>query len=88
MILFTPDDFRLAFIEGITGKYGKLFNRLDIGIICEWLDEYNMARTEYAINRHSKYKENYEARTGKVNSEEAYKEVFSKNYSDLKNKIK
>ena len=85
---FTPDDFRLAFIEGITGKYGKVYNRLDIGVICGWLDEYNMSRTEYAISRHSKYKENYESRTGKVNSEEVYKEVFAKNYSDLKNKAK
>ena len=61
---------------------------MDIGVICGWLDEYNMSRTEYAISRNLKYKENYESRTGKVNSEEVYKEVFAKNYSDLKNKAK
>lgn len=83
---FTPDDFRLAFIDGITGKYGKIFNRLDIEVLCGWLEEYNMARTEYASNRHIQYKEPYDARVGKINNEEAYKQVFSENYNNLKNK--
>ena len=85
---FTPDDFRLAFMNGVTGKYGKIYNRLDIGVICGWLDEYNMERTQYAIDRHSKYKESYQSREGKVTNEEEYKELFSKKYQEAKNKTK
>ena len=85
---FTPDDFRLAFMNGITGKYGKIYNRLDIGVICGWLDEYNVDRTQYAIDKHSKYKESYESREGKVTNEEEYKELFSKKYQEAKNKTK
>lgn len=85
---FTPDDFRLAFMNGLTGKYGKLFNRLDIEVLCGWLEEYNMERTQYAIDRHSKFKENYSPRIGKVDNESAYKEVFAKNFSDAVKKGK
>lgn len=85
---FTPDDFRLAFMNGVTGKYGKIYNRLDIGVICGWLDEYNMERTQYAIDRHSKYKESYQSREGKVTNEEEYKELFSKKYQEAENKNK
>ena len=85
---FTPDDFRLAFMNGVTGKYGKIYNRLDIGVICGWLDEYNMERTQYAIDRHSKYKESYQSREGKVTNEEEYKELFSKKYQEAENKTK
>ena len=85
---FTPDDFRLAFMNGVTGKYGKIYNRLDIGVICGWLDEYNVDRTQYAIDKHSKYKESYESREGKVTNEEEYKELFSKKYQEAKNKTK
>lgn len=34
------EDIALCFRNAVTGKYGKVYNRIDLMIICEWLDKY------------------------------------------------
>jgi hypothetical protein len=40
------DEFRICFDMALTGKFGKNFNRLDVLVLCEWLDQYDLIRTE------------------------------------------
>ncbi|WP_207425977.1 hypothetical protein [Pedobacter sp. SYSU D00535] len=35
-----PDDFKLCFKNGMKGKYGKSYDRLDGNVIFEWLEQY------------------------------------------------
>jgi len=44
-------DINLCFKNGMKGKYGKLFNRIDGQIILMWLSEYTGERAEFAENR-------------------------------------
>lgn len=41
------EDFKLCFRSAMALKYGKLFDRLDGGIIMEWLSRYTKERNEY-----------------------------------------
>lgn len=41
------EDFKLCFRNAMALKYGKLFDRLDGGIIMEWLSRYAKERNEY-----------------------------------------
>lgn len=41
------EDFKLCFRNAMALKYGKLFDRLDGGIIMEWLSKYTKERNEY-----------------------------------------
>lgn len=34
------EELRLCFINAISGKYGKIYNRIDAAVICEWLTQY------------------------------------------------
>lgn len=34
------EDIALCFKNGTQGKYGKVFNRLDVGVVCIWINEY------------------------------------------------
>lgn len=34
------EELRLCFINAISGKYGKIYNRIDAAVICEWLSMY------------------------------------------------
>lgn len=44
--LFTVADFRLALNRGVMGKYGATYDRFDITVICNWLDQYWNERLE------------------------------------------
>lgn len=46
--LFTVADFQLAIDRGIGGKYGSTYDRLDVTVICTWLDQYWEERMEAA----------------------------------------
>ena len=44
-------DLHLCFKNGMKGKYGELYNRIDGQIIIRWLKEYENERIEFAENR-------------------------------------
>jgi hypothetical protein len=46
---FSPDDFRKCFRGAMSGKYGKIYNRLDGAVIMEWLRAYDIERTEIIV---------------------------------------
>lgn len=52
----TLDELILCFKWAKTGKFGKVFNRMDIQVICEWLQLYRISdeRLTYLENRHKK----------------------------------
>lgn len=60
-----PDDFKLCFNNAKKGLYGKLFDRLDGGIIMEWLTTYSEQREEFMLMKHDKQSEDY--KTAPVN---------------------
>lgn len=41
---FKVDDMKLALRNGMKGKYGEIYNRLDGSVIMGWLRKYNMER--------------------------------------------
>lgn len=43
---FKIDDFKLCFDRAKTGKYGKVYDRIDGNIIFEWLELYDFERLE------------------------------------------
>lgn len=52
------EEFAYIFREGKTGKYGQLFNRIDVQVLCEWCDKY-LQSEELAYHhekRHSSFK--------------------------------
>ena len=42
------EDLELCFKNALMGKYGKVYDRLDTPIICEWLTVYKEERMEFA----------------------------------------
>ena len=41
---FKIDDLKLAFRNGMKGRYGEIYNRLDGSVIMRWLKQYNQER--------------------------------------------
>ena len=39
------EEVRMCFVNAISGKYGKIFNRIDVAVICEWLSLYMAKRS-------------------------------------------
>lgn len=62
-----PDDFKLCFNRAITGKYGAIYDRIDIQIICGWLNQYCSDRfnaaDDISYQEHNEIKENRNANT-------------------------
>lgn len=56
-----PDDFKMCFNNAIIGKYGKSYDRIDVQVICDWLNQYCNDRANNAddisMNEHNKIKE-------------------------------
>jgi len=56
----TVDDFKLFLKQALEGKFGKSFDRIDVMVICEWLDIYchnrNEAYTQKSIKQHTEVK--------------------------------
>jgi hypothetical protein len=67
------DELILIFRKAKTGDYGKVFNRLDIQIICEWIEAYIVSdeRTSYFEKVNTEYK---------IKNETPLKDIY-KNYS-------
>jgi len=45
-----PDDFKLCFDNAVKGRYGATYDRIDIQIICSWLNKYTGERMDEADN--------------------------------------
>ena len=56
---FNIADFRLCFDNVLMGKYGKIYNRLDVSVILQWLKDYDEEQTEANTSQQvNKYKLN------------------------------
>ena len=47
----TLADLRFVMREGVTGKYGDIFDRLDVRVVTSWVDRYVSARLNAAEGR-------------------------------------
>ena len=46
---FSAEDFSQCFRAAMSGKYGKIYNRLDGAVIMDWLRTYDIERTEKIV---------------------------------------
>ena len=77
---FSPDDFRKCFRGAMSGKYGKIYNRLDGAVIMEWLRAYDIERTEIIV-REQMERNKQEAK--EVMSTESFNTAMQKIMDDL-----
>jgi len=72
----TLEEIILCFKEAKMGKYGKVYNRIDVQIISEWLQQYRASeeRLTYLENRH-KQNNTKEDLFANVTDEEALKQL-------------
>ena len=70
------DDFKLCFNMAKSGKFGKVYDRLDGQVIMDWLSTYKSQRVQLYVNENLARHESIKAgeRTG-----ESYLEILSKN---------
>ena len=52
---FKPEDFMVCFLNARKGFYGKNYNRIDIQVLCGWVNAYSLDR-EDALIEHNKGK--------------------------------
>lgn len=77
---FSPDDFRKCFRGAMSGKYGKIYNRLDGAVIMEWLRAYDIERTEIIVQEQMQ-KQKDEAK--EIMSTESFNSAMQKIMDDL-----
>jgi len=82
---FSPDDFRKCFRGAMSGKYGKIYNRLDGAVIMEWLRAYDIERTEIIV-REQMERNKQEAK--EVMSTESFNGAMKKLIDELATKTK
>jgi hypothetical protein len=85
---FSPDDFRACFRGAMSGKYGKIYNRLDGAVIMEWLRMYDVEKTELVVQEQMQKKKELSAHD--VMSTDSFNEAMKKLMAeiDAKNKRK
>lgn len=75
------EDVAILLREGLTGKYGAVYNRLDVTVISEWARQYweaiLEARIERAYARHASSKEDPTAPRGGDADRAALREAYS-----------
>jgi hypothetical protein len=77
---FSPEDFRKCFRGAMSGKYGKVYNRLDGAVIMEWLRAYDIERTEIIVQEQMQ-KQKDEAK--EIMSTEKFNDAMQKIMDDL-----
>lgn len=82
---FSPDDFRKCFRGAMSGKYGKIYNRLDGAVIMEWLRAYDIERTEIIV-REQMERNKQEAK--EIMSTESFNGAMKKLIDELATKTK
>lgn len=79
------EDLAIIIRNAVAGKYGDVFNRIDVIVVNRWALEYwtdlNEQRVERAYARHASSKEDPTARRGSQEAEEAFQEFRAKYYS-------
>jgi len=80
---FSPEDFRKCFRGAMSGKYGKIYNRLDGAVIMEWLRAYDIERTEIIVQEQMQ-KQKDEAK--EIMSTESFNSAMQKIMDDLSTK--
>lgn len=82
---FSPEDFRKCFRGAMSGKYGKIYNRLDGAVIMEWLRAYDIERTEIIV-REQMERNKQEAK--EIMSTESFNGAMKKLIDELATKTK
>ena len=82
---FSQDDFRKCFRGAMSGKYGKIYNRLDGAVIMEWLRAYDIERTEIIV-REQMERNKQEAK--EIMSTESFNGAMKKLIDELATKTK
>lgn len=71
------EDVAIILREGLTGKYGTVYNRLDVTVISDWARQYwdaiLDARIERAWGKHASSKEDPTAPRGVIEADEAFR---------------
>lgn len=78
--MFRPEDFKLCFETGVKGEYGKLYGRLDVNILFEWLKGYSLDRERDIIqyNKDKAIKRAEETNTRPLVDPKAFGELADK----------
>lgn len=70
------EDVAIILCDGLTGKYGAVYNRLDVTVISDWARQYwdaiLDARIERAWSKHASSKEDPTAPRGATETDEAF----------------
>ncbi len=82
---FTLADFKVCFANGLKGKYGQLFDRMDSTIIFAWLAEHNDERAAYFEVKSRNSSEQFKKQDGKP---EKMPEWFSEKLQAIEAKSK
>lgn len=82
---FSPEDFRKCFRGAMSGKYGKIYNRLDGAVIMEWLRAYDIERTELIVKEQMQ-KNKEEAK--EIMSDDSFNSAMKKIMDELDSKNK
>ncbi len=65
-----PTELKYCFDNAKKGRYGNLYDRIDLSVICEWIDSYLMERTDEAIkhstNAKIEYTKTFDENIGKI----------------------
>lgn len=79
------EDLAIIMRNAVAGKYGDVFNRIDVIVVNRWAREYwmelNETRFERAYARHASSKEDPTATRGSQEAEEAFQAFRAKYYS-------
>ena len=75
---FTLYDLGLCFKMAKTGKFGKVYDRLDGGIIFEWLIHYEMERTDRIVTIREQQDNIHKSGFTERSSETTYKQFLNK----------
>lgn len=81
------DDFIVAFKNGLRGKYGKVYGKLDFVTMCDWINKWFEERERYLEPKNNSFKESYDATNRQCFSNE--KEVsIQRQIAEFKNNQK
>ena len=71
-------DLGICFKFAKLGKYGKVYDRLDGGLILEWLNRYDADKTEIIVNRRLQQNNEYKGDNTTRSSETTLKKALKK----------
>ena len=72
------EDVALCFRRGILGEYGKLYDRLDVQILCDWIQQYEQERNNECAKLQRDNGQEYSRNVYDVIGSEKMKELLHK----------